>query len=200
MTMNVVFDLGGVLIQWNPHQLIAQIAPEQSQEGSPLQEMFYGPEWLAHDRGETTEAEAFAAIAERLPDYADAIQQVAAVWREHLVPVQETVAVLETLKQKGVPLYALTNFPRQSFAWSYERMPWMRLFDGMAVSSHFGVAKPDPAFFEKFLAHYRLDPGTCLFIDDRADNVATARSLGMVAHQHTDQTALLLTLRQHGLV
>jgi HAD superfamily hydrolase (TIGR01509 family) len=200
MTINVVFDLGGVLIQWHPAQLIAQVAPEASQEGSPLLTMFHGPEWLAHDRGELTEAEAFAAITERMPDHAEAIARVAAIWREHLVAIPETVSLLETLKQKGVPLFALSNFPRQAFAWIYDRMPWLGLFDGIAVSSHFGLAKPDPAFFQTFLTHYKLEPASCLFIDDNADNVASAQALGMHAHQHTDLTSLLVRLRQLAVV
>jgi 2-haloacid dehalogenase len=200
MTMHVVFDLGGVLIQWDPRQLIAQIAPEESQPGSALLDIFHGPEWAAHDRGEITEAAAFAGMAERLPEHAEAIGQIAEVWRQHLEAIPESVSVLETLKQKGVPLYALSNFPRQAFAWTYDRMPWLGLFDGIAVSSHFGVAKPDPAFFEKFLTHYGLDPTTCLFIDDNAANVEAAQAMGMQAHQHTDLTSLLGVLRQHSLV
>lgn len=200
MTKHVVFDLGGVLIQWNPHQLIASVAPDRSGPGSPLLAMFHGPEWAAHDRGELTEAEAFAAMAARLPDDAEAIQQIAQVWRQHLVAIPDTVSLLETLKLKGVPLYALSNFPRQAFAWTYDRMPWLRLFDGVAVSSHFGLAKPDPAFFDRFCRHYGLEPADCLFIDDNADNVAAGRAFGMTTHQHTDLTALVQVLRQHGFV
>jgi 2-haloacid dehalogenase len=200
MSLNVVFDLGGVLIQWEPRRFIAEIAPEQSEPGSPLLDLFHGPEWAAHDRGEITEADAFTAMAERLPDHADAIAAVAAVWREQLVAIPETVALLETLRASAVPLYALSNFPRQAFAWTYERQPWLGLFSGIAVSSHFGVAKPDPRFFEAFFAQYGLDPTTCLFIDDNADNVAAATALGMTAHQHTDLAALLTFLRQHNVV
>ncbi|MBC7543922.1 MAG: HAD family phosphatase [Candidatus Sericytochromatia bacterium] len=198
--MNVVFDLGGVLIQWQTAQLLQEALPEVDLTDSPLLQIFAGPEWLAYDRGEYTEAEAFASISARLPDDAESIERVAAVWRDHLVPIPANVSLLEKLTDSGIKAYALSNFARQSFAMVFDRNPWMLRFTGMMVSGHFGVLKPEPAIFDQFLRHYSLDPATCLFIDDHADNVAAAAAAGMQTYLYSGAAALETELRRRGLL
>jgi 2-haloacid dehalogenase len=177
----VVFDFGGVLLEWNPRHLYRKIFADEAE-----MEWFLANvctmEWnLAQDKGRPwREAEAEATA--RHPKYADQIRAYRARWHE-MVPhaIQGTVDILDGLAARGVPLYAITNFAADTLAESKQKYPFFRHFRGIVVSGEIGILKPDAAIFHRLATDYDLDLATCLFIDDIQKNIDGARAVGKSA-------------------
>lgn len=182
MSIAVVFDLGGVLIDWNPRYLYRKLLPDPAAVEAFLAEVCTA-EWnLEQDAGRSC-AEAVAELSARHPDRAELIAAYYGRWPEMLGgAIDGSVAILEELDAAGVPLYALTNWSRETFPVARERFDFLRRFRGIVVSGDEGMAKPDPRLYRTLLDRYRLDPAACLFIDDVDRNVAGARDAGMAGH------------------
>lgn len=105
-------------------------------------------------------------------------------------PVEGTAEVVESLREAGVPVYALTNMPVEAWSGLLERFPVMQAFDGAVVSGEEGIAKPDPEIFELLESRFGLTPGETVFVDDREMNVAAARRLGFVGVLFTSAASL----------
>lgn len=195
----VVFDLGGVLIDWNPRYLYRSIF-----DGEDEMEAFLGSvctmEWhYQHDLGRPM-TETLPELVGQFPEYET---QILAWAREDDMiagSIEPTVAILRELCQQAVPCFALTNWPDDTFARARERFPFLASFDGIVVSGAEGIAKPDPAIFRLILDRYHLDAASTLFIDDSPVHVEAARSLGLRAHRFTDSGALRRELVACGLL
>jgi 2-haloacid dehalogenase len=190
----VVFDIGGVLLDWNPRHLYRRLIDDEAE-----MERFLGEvctlEWhAAHDRG-VPMAESCAALAATDPRYADLINAWGERSEEMIAgPIQESVRILDDLLQKGVRCYALTNMERETYRLRLRRFPFMGWFAGTVVSSHEGVAKPDPEIFRRLLDRFGLVPERTIMIDDSPPNIDTAAGLGMTAVRFTSPIALRAAL------
>jgi 2-haloacid dehalogenase len=184
-TKAVVFDLGGVLIDWDPRHLYRKLLADEAAVEEFLATVCT-PEWNAEqDRGRPF-AEAVAELAERHPEHAAAIAAYHERWPEMVAgDVPGTVEVLADLRAAGVPLYALTNWSAETFAITRDRFEFLDWFDGLLVSGEERVAKPDPAIFRLLLDRFGLDPAATVFVDDSEANVAAARGLGIDAVRFT---------------
>lgn len=175
----VVFDIGGVLLDWNPRYLYRKLFDDEAEMERFLAEICT-PEWhAAHDRGVPMEPSC-AELAAEHPEYAAEI--IAWFQRsEEMIGgvIEGSVAILRELQGAGVPCYALTNIEAETYPLLRERYPFLRTFDGVVVSSHEGVAKPDREIFRRLLERYWLPARETLMIDDRPANVAAAAELGM---------------------
>lgn len=179
----VVFDIGNVLIQWDPRHLYREIFDGDE----ALMESFLAevctPAWnLEQDRGRPW-TEAVRTLAEEFPDCAELIRAFDERWME-MVPdiVPGTPEILEELKARGVPVYAITNFSADKFVLSRERFPFLGSFDGIVVSGEVGLVKPDQAIFHRLFESFGVDPSESLFIDDSEANIRAAAGLGMHTH------------------
>jgi 2-haloacid dehalogenase len=184
-TKAVVFDLGGVLIDWDPRYLYRKLLADEAAVEEFLATVCT-PEWNAElDRGRPF-AEGVAELVERHPEHAAAIAAYHERWPEMLAgDLPDTVEVLAELRAAGVPLYALTNWSAETFAITRGRFEWLDWFDGLLVSGEERMTKPDPAFFRLLLDRFGLDPGATVFVDDSEANVAAARELGIDAVRFT---------------
>lgn len=187
----VVFDLGAVLVDWNPEYLYSQLIPDEAERDA-----FLGTvctlEWnYAMDAGLSVRDEVARLAAER-PEYADLINAWWDRWPEMLGDeIPGTRAIAERISASGMPLYALTNWSAETWPLGLAGFPFLgELFDGIVVSGQEGVAKPHPRLFEILNDRYGLDPETTVFIDDSPKNVATAAALGYRAHVFTTATDL----------
>ncbi len=182
----VVFDIGNVLIHWDPKVLYRTIFASEAEVEHFLTEIL-PPEWnLEQDRGRSW-AEAEAERIALFPDHADHIRAFRARWRE-TVPhaIAGTVAILERLKAAGVPLYAITNFASDTLAEAKILYPFLAThFIDIVVSGDERLLKPDPAIFQVLLRRQKLRAEDCVFIDDSPRNVAAAAALGFHALQFT---------------
>lgn len=197
----VVFDLGGVLIDWEPRRLYRKLFAEEAMERF-LTEVCT-PAWNAElDRGRPF-AEAIAELVDRHPEHAPAIR----AWRERWIemiggPISGTVALLERLAARGTPLVALSN-------WSAETFPMVRddpayrflgRFEAIFLSGELGMIKPEPAIFAHLLEATGRAAEHCLLIDDNEANIETARRLGLATHRFRSPELLEEELLARGLL
>lgn len=197
----VVFDLGGVLVEWDPRLLYRSMLGADEAVDEFLDEVGFA-EWNhAVDAGERTWAEAVEQLAAEHPHRRDLIAAYPARFAETLAgPIEGTVALLRELHHDGIRLVALTNWSVELFPHARDRFDFLGLFEGIVVSGEERVAKPDPRIFELLIERYRLDPARTLFVDDRADNVDAARRAGLRGTVFTDPAALRRELSAAGLL
>ena len=196
----VVFDLGGVLIDWDPRYLYRKLLDDEAAVEEFLATVCT-PEWNAEqDRGRPF-AEGVAELVERHPVHAAAITAYHERWPEMLGgAVGGTVEVLAELRAAGVPVYALTNWSAETFGIARERFEFLEWFDGVLVSGEERMIKPDPAIFRLLLDRFGLDPGATFYIDDSPANVAAADRLGFDALRFTSPAQLRRDLEARGLL
>lgn len=200
MARAVIFDLGGVLIDWNPRYLYRSLFAEEAEMERFLAEVC-PPAWnLSLDAGRPFEE----AIAERVrlfPAEEARIRAWGERWPEMLQgPIEGTVAVLEALRERGVPLYALTNWSAETYPHAEARFPFLAWFESVLVSGREKLVKPNPAIYRRLLERERLTPAETLFVDDVAANVEGARAVGLQAHHFVSPEALREELRRRGLL
>ena len=195
----VVFDLGGVLIDWDPRYLYRQLFTDPAEMEDFLARICTQDWHHAHDLGEDI-TQSCRRLARRYPGYRDMIM----AWAERCEEMaagqfDEAVGVLREVKAAGLRCLALSNMEPATFATRRTRFAFMDWFDGFVISGIEGVAKPDRRIFQILLRRYRLDPATTVFIDDSPGNVAAARRLGLHALHYTSAGALRKQLRSLGL-
>jgi 2-haloacid dehalogenase len=184
-TEAAVFDLGGVLIDWDPRHLYRKLLADEAAVEEFLATVCT-PEWNAEqDRGRPF-AEGIAELVERHPARAAAIAAYSERWTEMLGgEIDGSVELLAELRAAGVPLYALTNWSAETFVVARERFEFLDWFQAVLVSGEERVIKPDPRFFRLLLDRFGLTPATTFFVDDSEANVAAARRLGFDAVRFT---------------
>jgi 2-haloacid dehalogenase len=186
----VVFDLGGVLVDWNPRHLYRRLFDDEAEMERFLAEVV-SPAWnLEQDRGRPF-ADGIAELTREHPDRAHLIAAFRDRWIEMLgEPLHETVALLEELDAAGVRLFALTNWSAETFAIGASRLPFLDRFEAVIVSGEVKLAKPDPAIFRLLVERHGLEPGRTLFIDDMRPNIDAAAALGFRVLQFKDAPSL----------
>lgn len=196
----VVFDIGGVLLDWNPRHLYRKLFDDEEAMDRFLEEVCT-LEWHAtHDLGTPFDVSC-ARLAAEHPEYADMIWAWGTRTEEMIAgPIQGTVEILRALKQQGVACYALTNMEAETYPLRRERYDFLRWFEGTVVSSAEGVAKPDAEIFRRLLTRFGLAAATTLLIDDSAANVAAASALGMQAVRFQSPPQLRRWLQAAGVL
>ena len=197
----VVFDLGGVLLDWDPRHLYRKLFGADEAAMERFLDQVCTPRWHAtQDLGHCT-ARACGELAARYPGQAELIW----AWRqrsEEMVagPIAGSVAILADLKERGVACYTLSNMEAETFPLRLLRFGFLRWFDGHVISGLEGMVKPDPRIYRLLLQRYGLSAGRTLFIDDRPDNVAVARTVGMRAVRFESPQVLRAQLEAKGLL
>lgn len=197
----IVFDLGGVLLDWNPRYLYRKLFDGDDAAMERFLAEVCTMEWHhAHDLGVPSERTC-AELAQAHPDQAELIWAWSRRSEEMISgPIEESVELLRELRSAGVPVYALTNMERETYPLRRERFEFLRWFEGTVVSGFEGLSKPDPAIFELLLDRFDLDRSTTLLIDDSAANVRAARSVGMQAIEFESPERLRRFLEDAGLL
>jgi 2-haloacid dehalogenase len=195
----VVFDLGGVLIDWDPRYLYRTLFTDEVAMEDFLMTVTT-PEWnRAQDAGRPW-SEAVEELAARHPEKRDLIEAYWRRWPETLGgAIEPTVAVLRDLRATDVRLYALSNWSGETFPIARPRYPFLDWFDGIVISGQEGLIKPDARIFQVLLDRYGLQPDETVFIDDHVPNVEAAAQLGMRAIRFTDAGRLRADLAALGL-
>lgn len=196
----ILFDLGGVLIDWDPRYVYRALLPVEADLEHFL-DTVCSSEWnRAIDAGMPF-AEAIRQRQEAFPAWAELIGLWHTRWADMLGGANAgTVEVLRELKERGLKVCALTNWSAETFPIARERFAFLAWFARIVVSGEVGLAKPDPAIFKLALTQCGLIPGETVFIDDVALNVETARSLGMDAILFQTPGQLRLDLATRGLL
>lgn len=183
----VVFDLGNVLIQWNPRILFRKIFGSDEAAMEHFLSEVCNTEWNEQQDAGRPWKEAIAAAVARHPAHEAHIRAFHERWSE-MIPgaIDETVSILAQLREKPVRLLALTNWSDETFPIALERFPFLGWFEAIVVSGREKLIKPDPAIFQLLIERYRLDPASTVFIDDSRRNVdaAVAEGLHGIHFQH----------------
>jgi 2-haloacid dehalogenase len=197
----IVFDLGGVLLDWNPRYLYRKLFNGDDDAMERFLAEVCTMEWHhAHDLG-VPPARTCTELAREHPYQAELIWAWSRRSEEMIAgPIDGTVAILCELKAAGVPCYALTNMERETYPLRLERFPFMHWFDGTVVSGFEGVAKPDPAVFELLLTRFGLEPSETVLVDDSPVNVRAARDAGINAIEFETAGRLRDWLKNAGLL
>ena len=177
MLRNIVFDVGQVLLRFEPLKWLHTLfTPARADE--LYQIIFAGPEWPMLDSGALTDEEALARFTAAHPEIADDLRLAFGRWPECLSLIEETAALVPQLRARGYRTYVLSNFsPR--FWDIIKPYPVFQQMDGILVSSNERLVKPDPAIYARLCEKFDLIPAECFFIDDIPENVAAAIAFGM---------------------
>lgn len=198
MYKNIIFDLGNVLLSFNPMEYLkSKISEEKIQE--VYKAIFQSEEWIMLDRGTITEKEAINNIIEKNSIYRDDISLAFEDWYAILKPIEETIKVLEDLKSKGYNIYYLSNFHELAFKEVSIKNSFFELFDGGVVSYEEKIIKPEEEIYRLILKRYNLAPNETIFIDDTKVNVEGAEKLGITTVFLKNPSKLRYELRKLNL-
>ncbi|OYU80493.1 MAG: HAD family hydrolase [Flavobacterium sp. BFFFF1] len=178
---NIIFDFGGVLVDWNPRHLYKDHFTNPEDMEYFLKNICTEAWNIEQDRGRPL-AQATTELQRRFPEHSESIALFYGKWEVMLKgEIPETVALLYRLKEKNYPLYGLTNWSAETIDIAYRRFPFFAVFDGIVVSGTEKLIKPDKRIYELLLDRYQLKAEESIFIDDNIHNVEAARELGFYA-------------------
>ena len=195
----VIFDIGGVLVNWAPERAFEQVLP--ADEVAAFMERVGFHDWNRANDALASIAGSEAALVARFPDDAEAIRGYRANFLHTITEeVPGTGAVVAELRAAGVSVLALTNWAADMFAVARERFGILRRFPDIVVYGEEGIVKPDPAIYALACARAGVEPGQALFVDDVAANVAGAEAAGLRGWQFSDAASLRVELVRLGLL
>ena len=176
---NVIFDLGGVALDWNPDQIVSRFQPVAELQGELKQALFAHPDWLLFDRGALTESELVDRMQARIGLPKRELTAIIDAVRESLVEKPETVKLIRALQQRGTPLFCLSNMPASIYAHLRRCNTFWDAFRGIVISSEIRMIKPEPQVFMHLLERFNLTAEESVFVDDVEANVAAAGRVGL---------------------
>ena len=200
MIKNIVFDLGNVLLTYRPYEYLQTKIHDEAKVKELHKEIFLSDEWAMLDRGTITEKKALDIIISRNPGNAKLIDYCMENWYDLLQPIEDTVRVVNMLKENGCKLYILSNIHKLSYEYVVKKYDFFKLFDGSTVSYEEKALKPEPGIYERLIQKYGIDPCETLFIDDMKDNIAKAEELGFKTVQFVDPITLKDKLYEYNII
>ncbi|WP_308754425.1 HAD family phosphatase [uncultured Anaerotruncus sp.] len=200
MIRNIVFDMGNVLMRWDPDSFPREFFPDAEDCRAAGARLFGGAEWPALDAGAMEEDEAIARVLRDLPErLRPGTARLFWEWHLHFPPIPEMNALARELKGRGYRVYLLSNASTR-FAAYREAIPCHDCFDGEVVSAFVRQVKPNPEIYETLLTRYGLSAEECFFIDDMPANIAAAQDAGMAGFVYGGEVgALRRALRGAGV-
>lgn len=191
---DIIFDLGGVLIDWNPRYLYNKIFSSEKETEWFLSTVCT-PQWNTQQDAGRPFADGIAQLETKFPSYAFAIRFYWTRWEEMLGgAIEGSVQLLRELKAKGYRVYALSNWSKETFPIAQRKFDFLKEFDGIVISGEEKLVKPDPMIYSRLLKRYNLRADNCIFIDDNAANISKAADLGFETILFTQPEALRQTL------
>jgi 2-haloacid dehalogenase len=199
---NIIFDLGGVLVDWNPEYMYTKIFGQDEQTMKWFLQNVCTNEWnMEQDAGRTFK-EGTELLLQQYPQYETWIRAFFDRWEEMIKgEIYDTVLILKKLNSLNEKkLYALTNWSAETFPIAEQRFSFLKIFEGIVVSGEEKTRKPFPEIYHIVLNRYKLQAEKCLFIDDNQDNIETASRLGMISIHFKNPQQLKNELVQMGIL
>lgn len=197
----VIFDLGGVLIDWNPRYLYRKIFKTE-EEVTWFLENICTSEWNDEQDGGRSFEEATASLVAKHPEWREPIEAWYGRWQETMNgAIAGTVDILTEIRDmKKHRLYALTNWSAETFPWAQENFEFLEWFEGIVVSGIEKCKKPERQIFDILTSRYNFEPQQALFIDDNEKNIVAASELGFHTIRFTSPDALRKQLMEKGVL
>jgi 2-haloacid dehalogenase len=197
----IIFDFGNVLIEWEPRYVYNRYFPNdpEGMERFFKEVDFMG--WNAHqDKGRTFK-EGVADLSRKFPHYSHLIQAYHDHWKDSIgISYTGTIEIMKQLKQKGYPLYGLSNWSAETFPLIQGKFDFFHLLDDMVISGKVGYVKPEPEIYEIMLEKINRPAQECLFIDDSLPNIQQAQKMGVETIHFQSSEQLKIELRSMGLL
>ena len=196
----IIFDLGGVLIDWNPQYLYKKIIPDEEKRNWFLTEICT-PDWNVEQDAGRSLADGTKILVDKYPEYSEWIAAFYGRWKEMLAgPIQESVDLLAELRDDGVyRLLALTNWSSETFPVALERYDFLQWFEGILVSGDEKLKKPDAEIYQLLVNRYEVGASRAIFIDDSLKNVKGAAAAGITGIHFQSAKQLRQDLRDLNL-
>lgn len=186
---NIIFDFGGVLIDWNPVYLYNKVFDDEKEMEYFLENICHSDWNILQDEGRPL-ADATSLLQKKFPDYSEQIGYYYGRWEEMLGgTIEENVKLIKPLKDK-YKIYGLTNWSTETLPIAKERYNFFKDLDGIIVSGDEKLIKPDPKIYNVLLQRFNIKAEESLFIDDNADNIKTAKELGFKTVHYTSDIDL----------
>ena len=196
----IIFDLGGVLLDWNPRNLYKEVF-QVEKEMEYFLSAICSPVWNAKMDAELSFEEGIAELLPDYPEYAEQIRMYHTHWIKMLGgEIPESVSILRELHEAGIHLAGLSNWPEDKFTLIKDSYPFLEWFDPLVISGMVGVAKPDPAIYQILLQEAGVSPENCLFVDDMSGNIEEAARQGFETIQFDTAQNLRVELENRGLL
>jgi 2-haloacid dehalogenase len=197
----VIFDLGGVLIDWNPRYLYRTIFDDEKKMNDFFTDVCTS-DWNEEQDGGRSLKDATDELVGRFPDHEDNIRAYYGRWEEMLRgPLEGTVEILRELREKNdKKLYALTNWSAETFPVALSRFDFLHWFDGRLVSGEEKIRKPFREIYELLLRKFNIDPSSAVYIDDNQRNLKAPAELGLDTIHFISPEQLREALRERGLL
>ena len=183
MIKNIIFDIGNVILAWTPKEVLEELLPRHSNLDSLLVEL--SPTWLAFDCGQLSEQQAIDQIYHNSGISKDIVRSFIDKTRKQLIPLPGSIELIETLVQNQYQLYCITNMSHQTYHYLTKRYQFWNYFNEIIVSGIEQCLKPAPEIYQILLDRAMIQPKESIFIDDLAENIEGARTLGMHGIQFT---------------
>ena len=199
MIRNIIFDMGGVLVHYDPEHFVDLLSVSAEDKALLMREVFRTVAWFRMDRGTMGEAEAAASMKANLPPRLHGgVDRLMAWWELELRPMEGMEPLLAELKRLGYGLYLLSNATARQPEY-FDRIPGSQYFDGRIISAHYKLLKPQKEIFDTLLREYGLQAEECFFVDDLNINIEGAFCAGIAgAVFDGDVPRLRRTLRAAG--
>ncbi|QNE16700.1 HAD family phosphatase [Kribbella qitaiheensis] len=195
----VVFDIGGVLLDWSPDYLYGELIPDAAEREHFLTNVANG-EWNKQQDAGRSWSEAVSELSALHPEHAEWIEAYDKGWLKMVNGLfEDTVGLVTEIRERGIPNYALTNFSDEKWEVAKASFPILAGFDGEVVSGVELTTKPDEKIYRILLERFDLDPARTFYTDDVQLNVDGARAVGIDAELFTDAATLRAHLRKRGL-
>jgi putative hydrolase of the HAD superfamily len=198
--VNVVFDLGGVVVTWQPAAIVASVFDAPQEQAVVLDRVIGHPDWIELDRGTLPLDHAIERATVRTGLPPERIAALFAAVPPSLVPMPESVALVREVRHAGHRLYVLSNLHRASFAHLAGTYDLFGRFDGRVVSCEVGACKPEPSIYRHLLERHGLDPRATLFIDDVQANLDAAAAFGIATILFDGAASCRARLRETGVL
>lgn len=197
----IIFDLGGVLIDWNPYYVYDKMFDDEEKKKFFF-EHICTPDWNEKQDAGRSLKEATDELLVKHPEWKEYIEAYYGRWEEMLGgPIHDTVEIFKQLKETGkYKLYALTNWSAETFPVALERYEFLHWFDGRVVSGEEKMRKPFPEFYQVLLNRFQLTPEETLFIDDNVRNAKAAEDIGLRTIVFKSPAQLKEELFEHGIL
>jgi 2-haloacid dehalogenase len=196
-----IFDLGGVLIDWNPRYLYRKIFKDDEQGMEYFLKHVCSPEWNVQQDAGRLFKEGTEELIAAYPEHRECIEAYFSRWPEMVADaLWDSVAILKALKDKDYSLHALSNWSAETFPLVSHRFEFLGWFETILLSGAEKLVKPDPGIFELMLKRIGREAEECIFIDDTKANIATAHELGFCAIPFASPGQLKAELSQLGLI
>ena len=180
---NIVFDVGNVLVKWDPVSIIQKTFPEISDPSEFLQSIYKNNVWYDLNLGKISELEAIEHYHQKLNIEKASLIRLLTITKESLTPLEETLLIVKKLHQAQFPLYIITDNINEFMSYLRQRYTFWDMFLGVVVSAEIGHLKPSPHIYRYLLDTYKLKPEETVFFDDLKDNVEGAKAVNMQSFQ-----------------